>query len=268
MTPKVALAVAAHPDDIEFMMAGTLLLLRAAGWDIHYMNVANGSLGSATLSAARARATRRREAQAAARIMGAHFHASLVDDLGIYYEPKLLRRLSAVVREVNPAILLTHSLEDYMEDHMNTARLAVSAAFTRGMPNYLTQPRRAAVTGEVTVYHAMPHGLRDGMARRVRPESFVHVTAVHATKLAALSAHRSQQNWLDVSQGMSSYLRTMEDMSREVGAMSRRFRLAEGWRRHSFAGFCEPGADPLRDALAKNYRRNPGYARWLEASSG
>ena len=43
---KSAIAIGAHPDDIEFMMAGTLLLLKKAGYEIHYMNVANGSCGS------------------------------------------------------------------------------------------------------------------------------------------------------------------------------------------------------------------------------
>src|SRR4051812_7370276 len=47
--PRV-LAIAAHPDDIEFMMAGTLLLLRDAGWDTHYLNVSSGNLGSLTLT--------------------------------------------------------------------------------------------------------------------------------------------------------------------------------------------------------------------------
>ena len=38
MPASRALAIAAHPDDIEFMMAGTLCLLREAGWEIHYLN--------------------------------------------------------------------------------------------------------------------------------------------------------------------------------------------------------------------------------------
>ncbi len=261
MSRRVAIAIAAHPDDIEFMMAGTLLLLRAAGWETHYMNVANGSCGSMNTNAARTAVTRRREAQAAARILDAHFHGSLANDVEIFYEPKLLRRLAAVVREVKPAIVLTHSPQDYMEDHMNTARLAVTATFTRGMPNFATQPRRVPYAGDATLYHALPHGLRDGLGRRVRAESFVDVTRVHATKLAALAAHRSQQTWLDETQGMSSYLKTMEDTAREVGTMSRRFRLAEGWRRHSSLGFCADEADPLRDALGKNYRLNPAYGK-------
>ncbi len=40
--PRV-LAIGAHPDDIEFMMAGTLLCLRLKGWEVHYLNIADGS---------------------------------------------------------------------------------------------------------------------------------------------------------------------------------------------------------------------------------
>ena len=47
-----ALAIAAHPDDIEFVMAGTLLLLREAGWEIHYFNVTTGEMGSTVMNAA------------------------------------------------------------------------------------------------------------------------------------------------------------------------------------------------------------------------
>ena len=264
---RVAFAIVAHPDDIEFNIAGTLLMLRAAGWEIHYLNVCNGSCGSVKDNAARTIAIRRKEAQNAARILGAHFHPSLANDLEIFYDLKLLRRLGAVVREVKPTVVLTHSPQDYMEDHTNTQRLAVTAAFARGMRNFLTQPRRDPIAGDVTVYHAMPHGLRDSLWRRIIPESFVDVTTVHAQKLEALSAHRSQQGWLDASQGMSSYLKTMDDLSRLVGKMSGQFEFAEGWRRHSPLGFCAEGADPLRDALGDRYRINPAYARWLEGDS-
>ena len=42
----IALAVFAHPDDIELTAAGTLVRLQRAGYRIHYMTVANGSCGS------------------------------------------------------------------------------------------------------------------------------------------------------------------------------------------------------------------------------
>ena len=258
------LAIAAHPDDIEFVMAGTLLLLSASGWELHYLNLSTGNLGSTTMSPAKTALVRRREAQAAAKELGAVWHAPFCTDLGIFYDARTLRRLAAVIRAVAPDAILTHSPQDYMEDHMNTCRLAVSAAFVRAMPGYPTVPTTGAVQKPVTIYHANPHGLRDGLRRRVHPGAFVDTTTVHERKTSALRCHRSQDQFLDVTQGMSSYLRTMDDVSREVGALSGRFVHAEGWRRHLHWGFCGPDEDPLRAALGERYLINQRYEESLD----
>ncbi len=264
---KSSIAIAAHPDDIEFYMAGTLLLLKKAGWEIHYLNLASGHCGSLSRSAAATRLLRRREAERAARLLGAHYHPSLVDDLEILYELKTLRRLAAVLREVKPTIVLTHSPQDYMEDHTNACRLAVTAAFARGMPNFKTLPPRAATAGDVTVYHAMPHGLCDGLRRRIRPGAFVNTTSVHQVKRAALAAHASQKAWLDASQGLDSYLLALDELSRAVGRMSRRFQHGEGWRRHLHLGFSATDSDPLARALGSDYLLNRAYERSLAADA-
>src|SRR5829696_4920593 len=198
------LAIAAHPDDIEFVMAGTLLLLGDAGWELHYLNLSTGNLGSTTMTPARTARVRRAEAQAAAKELGAAWHPPFCNDVEIFYDDRSLRRLAAVIREVAPSVILTHSPQDYMEDHMNTCRLAVSAAFVRAMPGYRTAPARRGFQSPVTIYHANPHGLRDGLRRRVHPAAFVDTTAVHARKQAALACHRSQHGFLDTTQGMSS----------------------------------------------------------------
>ena len=258
------LAIAAHPDDIEFMMAGTLLLLGDAGWDVHYMNVSTGNLGSMTLLPGEATKVRRAEAQESARMMGAVWHASICNDLQVFYDDRTLRRLGAVVRDVDPSIVLTHSMQDYMEDHMNTARLAVTATFARSVPGYRTLPPRDPVDTPVTIYHASPHGLRDGLRRRVLPEAFVNTTAVQERKRNALACHRSQRDWLDATQGMDSYLDTMDEFARAMGAMSKKFKFAEGWRRHAHYGFCDEAADPMKAALKTNYLSNPAYQRMLD----
>ena len=135
---------------------------------------------------------------------------------------------------------------------MATCRLALTAAFARGMPNFSTEPHAKHVDSDVTVYHAQPHMNRDPLGAIVRPGQFVDISSVMETKRAALSAHESQRNWLDESQGMDSYVKTMEELCREVGQMSGRFEFAEGWRKHLHAGFCGPEADPLADTL-ENY---------------
>jgi LmbE family N-acetylglucosaminyl deacetylase len=264
MSDRSAIAIAAHPDDIEFMMAGTLCLLREVGYRIHYLNIANGSCGSTQHRAAALRRIRRREAQKAAAVLGAEFHDSRTDDLEIVYSVPLLRWLTGVIRKIRPSIILTHSPQDYMEDHTNTCRLAVTAAFARGMQNFISVPRRPAWIGDTTIYHAMPHSLRDGMRCPVLAGAFVNTAMVQEQKLAALTCHQSQHGWLQASQGMNSYLRDMEDAARAVGVMSRRFRFAEGWRRHSHIGFSSADVDPLRDSLGKNYLINQAYERTLE----
>jgi N-acetylglucosamine malate deacetylase 1 len=249
----VVLAIGAHPDDIEFMMGGTLVLLGRAGCETHYMSVASGSCGSSVHGAGELRVIRRQEAESAARILGARHHVSLVDDLEVLYEMRTIRRLAAVMREVRPEILLVPSPEDYMEDHVNTARLAVTAAFARGMRNFRTRPPRVPVAADVTVYHAMPHGLKDPLRRRIWPGAYVDVTSVRQEKEAALAAHRSQHDWLAASQKMSGPLREMEGFAKEVGRMSGRFERAEGWRRRLHYGFCEADADPMAVVLGRRY---------------
>ena len=78
---KRAFALAAHPDDIEFLMAGTLVLLGRAGYDLHTMTVANGSCGTATLPRDEIVAIRTAESREAAGLLGATHHPPLVDDL-------------------------------------------------------------------------------------------------------------------------------------------------------------------------------------------
>jgi len=260
---KSAIAIGAHPDDIEFYMAGTLLMLKKSGYEIHYLNLASGNCGSAEYNSVTTRSIRSNEARAAAKVLGAHFHPSITDDLEIFYNLELLRALAAIIREVKPNLLLTHSPQDYMEDHINTSRLAVTAAFARGMPNFKSSPTRPMADYPVTIYHAMPHGLRDQLRRRIIPGVFVNTSTVHATKREALAKHKSQQGWLDLSQGMNSYLLAMEDMSLAIGKMSKQFKHAEAWRRHLHLGFCGPDDDPLQ-ALGKNYLLNKAHEQALE----
>lgn len=251
------LALACHPDDIEFMMAGTFLLLGEAGCELHYMNLANGSCGTTQFAPREIIAIRREEGRRAAALAKACFHPSLVNDLEVFYTPELIRRVAAVIRRVRPALLLVPSPEDYMEDHMNTARVAVTAAFTRGMPNYITDPFEEPYDGDVVIYHALPYGLTDGLRRPVMPDCYIDVTAVMDRKVAMLACHASQKRWLDESQGLDSYLETARDLSRSVGTMSGRFQYAEGWRRHSHLGYASREVNPLAVLLQPYYSEAP-----------
>ena len=246
------LAIGAHPDDIEFMMAGTLLMLSRLGYSPHVFVVASGNCGSATDDHDTVVRTRLGEAKAAATSMGASFYDPITHDLEILYSLPLLRKVAAVIRQAKPDIILTHSPDEYMEDHSNTCRLAVTAAFSRGMRNFVTDPETTPIGGNVTLYHALPYGLCDPFGEPIIPGMYVNITDVLQEKRTALACHISQKAWLDESQGLDSYLQTMEDMGREVGEWSETFQFAEGWRRHSHLGFCSPDSDPLKETLGDN----------------
>ncbi|MDD4101410.1 MAG: PIG-L family deacetylase [Kiritimatiellae bacterium] len=246
----VALAMGAHPDDIEFMMSGTLLLLKRAGAEIHICNLANGCYGSQVYSKDEAARVRALEAQAAARVAGAVWHPSLFDDTGIYYDAPSLAKATAVVRRVKPDIVLTLSRYDYMEDHEYASRLASSATFNRCLPSYVTDPPEPAYNKPVAVYHSLPHALMDMQRDPVEPEFVVDISEVMNQKREMLAQHVSQKEWLDATQGMDSYLDDMVDISRLVGTRFGGCAYAEGWRRHNHLGYCEPDFAPLQTILA------------------
>lgn len=264
MSTRSAIAIAAHPDDIEFKMAGTLLLLREAGWDIHYFNLASGNGGSLEHRSVETEHLRAAEAREAAEILGATWHHPITRDLEISYDPPMLRKVASTIRRVQPSIVLTHPFEDYMEDHTITARLATTAAFAHGIRNFETDPALPAYQGDVTVYHCMPHGGRTPLRRRVHPGAWVDTSTVHATARLALAAHKSQGGWLEASQGDSDYLTSLDKFAEKMGEESGVFTLAEGWTRHLHLGFSTSDTDPLAEVLGERYLLNEAFEASLD----
>lgn len=272
---RSVLAIAAHPDDIEFVMSGTLMLLQRQGWQLHYFNIANGCCGSTTLDRSQCAAVRLAEAKRAAEMLNSVFYPPICDDLEIFYTTELLQQVAAVVRQAKPSIILTHSPSDYMEDHQNASRLAVGAAFVRAVPNLISQPPFPIYQHDVAVYHAQPHGNRDPLGQLVVPTHFVDVTDLLEEKRRILAAHASQDQWLGATQKISAYLETMVELNREVGSLSRNVAIladksisqktvdsdnlkgtkyAEGWRQHLHLGLSQPGFDPLAVELADSIK--------------
>jgi LmbE family N-acetylglucosaminyl deacetylase len=257
---KRAFAIGAHPDDVEFMVAGILILLKQAGYEPHIMTVATGSCGTVEHDREEIVKIREQEAKDAAGIIGAIYHPGFVDDIQIYYEPDLLARISAIIREVDPEIILIPSLRDYMYDHENTGRLVITAAFSRGMKNFLTKPKRDPVKSDVYIYHALPYGLRDGLRRIIIPGGYVNISSVVEEKQKMLACHKTQQLWLDTSQGMNKYLRAMREMSATVAKMSGQdWSYAEGFVRHNYLGFSSQDKDILKEILPDKVVINQKY---------
>lgn len=254
--PKVALATAAHPDDVEFMMAGTLALLADAGYECHIFTIANGNCGTATHTHEEIIRIRAGEGHAAAGVIGATYHEGLVNDIEIFYEPELLRQVTAVIRQIKPRIVLTQSPQDYMEDHQNSSRLTVSACFCRGMRNWVSHPWVEPTLQDVFLYHAQPYGNVGPLRERILPAFVVDVSDKISVKEEMLRRHTSQKEWLDVSQGLDAYLVSMREGCAAIGRLAPRpVPYAEGFRQHLHLGLSAKDADPLGEVLGERVQR-------------
>ena len=67
---RVALSILAHPDDAEFLCAGTLLRLRDLGWQVHLATMTPGDKGSAEHTPEEIARIRRAEGARAAALIG------------------------------------------------------------------------------------------------------------------------------------------------------------------------------------------------------
>ena len=143
----------AHPDDIEITCAGTLCLLKQAGWTVHLATMTAGDLGSATLSRSRISRIRRGEAAASAAILGARYTCLGFGDLTIAYGERPKRIVTGLIRAVRPDLLIIHSPDCYMADHTESARIAREAAFASTIPNWKAsfQGRPTAPCGKMPV---------------------------------------------------------------------------------------------------------------------
>jgi N-acetylglucosamine malate deacetylase 1 len=234
------LALFAHPDDAEFLCAGTLACLAERGAQIHIATMTAGDCGSTILPAAKIARIRRKEAAQAAALIDAKYVCLEEKDLSIFYDHPTLRQLMEVVRRADPTLVLTHSPVDYMVDHETTSRLCQTACFGAVAPNYRTGARKAArATRSVPhLYYAQPFGGRDILGKEVRPGLCVDITATMERKERMLACHESQQAWLRTQQSIADPLALMRKMAEGAGQFSG-FRWAEGFRQHLGQGFPE-----------------------------
>ncbi len=229
----VVLSVLAHPDDAEFLCAGTLLRLsREHGWEVHIASMTPGDCGSANLPADEIARIRRAEGARAAALIGATYHCLEERDLLVFYGERPLERVTRLLRAVRPRVLLTHSPADYMLDHEVTSTLARAAAFGASAPNFFAGQGHPPPCGHIPhLYYCDPIEGKDALGRPVEPGFRIDVSAVIEDKAAMLAAHVSQREWLLEHHGMDHYVQSMRDWGAHQGRAAG-VAFAEGFRQH------------------------------------
>mgnify|MGYP001616440943 CR=1 FL=1 len=187
------LAVGAHPDDIELGCFGTLARFGAAGSSLSLLVMTCGGVKGDI-------ATRRSEAEASARLLGAVPAFGDLPDTAVPEGNPTIALIEAAIASFKPTVVITHSPNDTHQDHRNVSRAVVSAA--RFVPTVL--------------FFQTPSS-----TRFFNPQMFVDITDHLTVKLAAVRLHESQ--------GANVYMadRAVEGLAEFLG-----FQLYQGGKRY------------------------------------
>lgn len=248
MVKKTILAIHAHPDDVEILAGGTVAQLASLGHRVVIATMTPGDCGTHDYPPEEIAAMRRAEAAASARLIGAEYRCVEFRDMAVFSDDPSRRRVTEVLRQVRPDLVLTASPIDYMADHEAASRLVLDACFGAPAPNYATHaagpaPALAAIPH---LYFMDPVGGMDRENRPVAPDFYVDIALYFATKRAMLAEHKSQRDWLLKHHGMDDYLLNMERWTRLHGGRAG-VEYAEGFRRYK--GHPYPETPLLEDLL-------------------
>lgn len=221
MSAKV-LAFMAHPDDVEFTCAGTLLRLKnEAGCRIAIATATSGDCGSISHRIEEITRIRYAEAARSAGLLEADYYPGGSNDLFVFYDEPTLRRFVEVIRKAAPDIVITCPPTDYMLDHEMTGVTVRAACFGAPIPNFWTRdPNPAPPLKSVPhLYYVNPVEDKDIYGRPFVPEFVVDVTGVQSDKEKLLACHASQREWLRAHHGIDEYLEMMRRNDAARGQM-------------------------------------------------
>lgn len=187
-TPAVALAIAAHPDDIEFGCGATLAKWAKAGTVVHHLVCTDGSKGSwdPTADTAELVVARQAEQRAAARALGATGQCVFLGWPDGELESGLRQRWEVAfwIRRLTPTVVLGHDpWKRYRlhPDHRHAGLLTVEGVVAARDPHFFP---------EQALTHHRPEALL--LFEADEPDHVESVTDEAEAKLAALHSHTSQ----------------------------------------------------------------------------
>ena len=220
--PAVALAVGAHPDDVEFGCGATLAKWAAAGCVVHHLVCTDGSKGSwdPAEDSARLVVERQAEQRAAARALGATGECVFLAWRDGELESGLRQRweLAYWIRRLRPHVVLGHDPWKRWRlhpDHRHAGFLAVEGVVAARDPHFFPEQQ-------------LPHHRPSAMLLWEADEAD-HVEDVggHAdAKVTALLEHRSQYRSTheiddpDDARQVDAFGRRVHERLEEMGALA------------------------------------------------
>jgi 4-oxalomesaconate hydratase len=197
---KTALVVSAHAADFVWRCGGAIALHQKLGYDVTVACLSFGERGESAklwkqqgMTLERVKAERRKEAEAAATVLDVHDIQFF--DLGDYpldFGPDTRERMVDLIRAVQPAFMMSHSLWDpYNTDHMNTTKFVLEC---RMIAQAWGHKPGEKVLGAPQLYLFEPHQTEQ---MGWKPDVFLDITDVWDKKRAAIECMAGQEHLWD-----------------------------------------------------------------------
>lgn len=181
------LCVAAHPDDIEILCAGTLACYAKENHHVTMAIFTSGNMGDLVIEPGNLSYIREKETRAAADIIGAHVIWAGVMDEHVFPDQEQRHIMIDILREADPDVIFTHSPNDYHPDHRYVGQLVFDSYFQKGLPFIPNQSLPACRFANTQLYYMDNLG---GIG--FNPIEYVDISEVFEIKKAMLACHKSQ----------------------------------------------------------------------------
>jgi LmbE family N-acetylglucosaminyl deacetylase len=244
---KKVVAIHAHPDDTEIFSAGTMALMKAKGWELAIVTMTPGGLGGIGSTEKDTIATRKKEAEKAADMLGAKYYCLDGRD-GYLYDTEALRiATTEIIRKEKAGMVMTHLPFDYHSDHRTTCNIVETATMVATLPNVPCESAPLEITP--LLYHTAPLGSSDPVGGKlINPHFYVDITSVMDTKMAMLGKHQSQIELMRVMHKMDDFFGEMRKQNAVFGELAG-CEYAEAFWQHLGGGFQK---DPvLQETIAE-----------------
>lgn len=195
--PKTALVVSAHSADFVWRAGGAIALYASRGYAVTVVCLSFGERGESAklwrqpgMTLDHVKKARREEAEKAASILGASLRCLDLGDYPMRVPDQTVLDLADLYRELDPAFVLTHSLDDpYNFDHPLAARVAQEARIVAQAHGH--RPEQAKVLGAPPVFLFEPHQPEQcGW----HPNTLLDITPVWERKRAAFETMAAQEH--------------------------------------------------------------------------
>jgi N-acetylglucosamine malate deacetylase 1 len=207
-----ALAIGAHPDDVELVCGGTLLKLASLGYKVGILDMARGELGTRGSAEIRAR-----EAEASARALGLSVRDNLeLPDAHIWLDEESRVRMVRKLRQYRPRVVFTHYWEDPHPDHAHTCQIVREAAHVAGLAKYDAETGQERFRPQTVAHFMFP--------RTVVPSFVVDITEFAEQKSVSIMCYRSQlfdpsSTEPETNISTEGFLRRLESRQRFYGSL-------------------------------------------------